>query len=225
VLLFFLTSRGRSGRSLAVAAVTGIALVLGTGAARAQSATPLERYQPTPIGDALFASPSAAVDAHLALDAGLRFSFANGPLALRSRDASGAYTDLGAIVGRQAVLHAQVSAALFSRLQLELDMPMTVDQGGDSPAANGATIASPSGFALNDLRIGARFAALAPRGFFPGGGALALDVGADGGREGVHERGERAVRAADPDRRRLRARCVERFGGAAARRSDGGAPR
>ena len=168
MLLFFLTSRGRSGRSLAVAAVAGIALVLGAGAARAQSATPLERYQPTPIGDALFASPSAAVDAHLALDAGLRFSFANGPLALRSRDASGAYTDLGAIVGRQAVLHAQVSAALFSRLQLELDMPMTVDQGGDSPAANGATIASPSGFALNDLRIGARFAALAPRGFFPG---------------------------------------------------------
>ena len=163
-----LTSRRRYRPRLAFAAAAGIALVTGTGAARAQSATPLERYQPTPIGDALFASPSATVDAHLAFDAGLRFSFADAPLALRARDAAGTYTDLGAIVGRQAVLHAQVSAAIFSRLLLELDLPMTVDQGGDSPVANGVKIASPSGFALNDLRVGARFAALAPRGFLPG---------------------------------------------------------
>ncbi|MFO0587424.1 MAG: OmpA family protein [Polyangiaceae bacterium] len=139
-------------------------LSLGAGGvAHAQSATPLERWQPTPIGDALFAAPSAGVDAHFAFDAGLRFSYADSPLALRQKSGAGTYTDLGAIVAQQSVLHAQLAVSLASRLKIEADLPVTVAQSGDSPKVNGVAIASPSGAALNDLRVGARFTAL-PQG-------------------------------------------------------------
>lgn len=145
--------------------------VLAAGApatARAQGATPLERFQPAPIGDALFASPQVSAGGYLAADAGLVFSFADAPLALRTRDGADVYTDAGAIVGHQAVLHLMASAALFSRVKIELDAPMTVDQSGDSPSAGGAAVASPSGFAMNDLRLGARVTAVEPGGYLPG---------------------------------------------------------
>jgi outer membrane protein OmpA-like peptidoglycan-associated protein len=138
------------------------------GAARADGGTPLERFQPAPAGDALFASPSAGVDAHLALDASAVFSFADAPLALRSKNAAGTYTDLGAVVGHQAVLSALVSASLFSRAKIELALPITVDQGGASPNVAGTTLPSPSGAALNDLRLGVRITALEARGYWPG---------------------------------------------------------
>lgn len=160
----FRRREGATGASL----VVGAACFLSAAAASAQGSTPLERLQPAPVGDALFASPSAGIDAHLAVDAGLLFSFAHAPLALRTRSASGEYTDIGAVVGHQAVLHAMVSASLFSRLKVDVDMPLTVDQGGDSPSPNGVAIASPAGFAANDLRVGARVTALDSNGFVPG---------------------------------------------------------
>ena len=169
-----LTSAAFRG-SRAAASLVGLALASASHLAAAQSATPLERWQPTPIGDALFAAPSAGVDAHLALDAGLRFSYADAPLSLRSRDAAGTYKDLGAIVGRQAVLHAQVAASLASRLKIEIDLPMTVDQGGDSPSLGATKVTSPSGFAWNDLRVGARFTALPQDGALP---SIALSLSA-----------------------------------------------
>lgn len=150
----------------------GVAAALALSAlsvpAAAQSATPLERYQPAPVGDALFASPSVAAGGYLGVDAGLLFSFADTPLALRTVNAAGEYTDAGAIVGHQAVLHVMASAALFSRLKVDLDVPMTVDQGGSSPSAGSTAVASPSGFAMNDLRIGARLTAFEPGGYVPG---------------------------------------------------------
>src|SRR5689334_14086310 len=115
-------------------AITGT-LTAAPALAIAQSATPLERYQPPPIGDALFASPSVLAGPYFALDAGLLFSFADRPLSLRTVNAAGQYEDQGAIVSHQAVLHAMVSAALFSRVKVDLDVPMTVSQGGDSPSA------------------------------------------------------------------------------------------
>ncbi|MEZ4315628.1 MAG: hypothetical protein R3F14_47035 [Polyangiaceae bacterium] len=136
--------------------------------ARAQGATPLERYQPAPVGDALFASPSASQGRYFAIDAGLVFSYASTPLALRLRSgATGEYTDAGSIVSHQAVLHAMASAVVLSRLKLDLDVPMTVDQSGDSPTAAGVTIASPGGFAMNDLRLGARVTLLEEDGYLP----------------------------------------------------------
>ena len=147
-------------------------------------ATPLERLQPAPAGDALFTSPSAGLNTEYAIDAGLLFSFAHAPLTLRTRSAAGEYGDAGALVAHQAVLHALVSASLFGRLKVELDMPLTVDQGGDSPAAAGVAVASPSGFAANDLRIGARFTALPPSGLVPGA-ALAFTAWVPTGDDGV----------------------------------------
>lgn len=175
-------NRARGPRA-ALACAAAAALVAAISPARAQSAapsavsraTPLERLQPAPAGDALFTSPSAGVNAEYAVDAGLLFSFAHAPLSLRTVDANGEYTGGGALVEHQAVLHVLASASLFGRLKVELDMPLTVDQGGDSPAPAGAAVLSPSGFAANDLRIGARFTALPPNGFLPGA-ALAFST-------------------------------------------------
>lgn len=161
----------KTGLGVAVAVVVSAM----PASSRAQSATPLERYQPVPVGDALFASPSVSTGAYLGVDAGLVFSFASSPLALRTRNAAEEYTDAGAIVGHQAVLHVMASAALFSRLKIDLDVPMTVDQGGDSPSAGGASVLSPSGFAMNDLRLGARLTAFEPGGYVPGA-ALAFSA-------------------------------------------------
>ncbi len=172
---FFTNQRaGRPRAALAGAAVA--ACVAAASPANAQDAgaggpsraTPLERLQPAPAGDALFTSPSAGLNAEYAVDAGLLFSFAHAPLSLRTRSALGQYEDAGVLVSHQAVLHAMVSASLFGRLKVDVDMPLTVDQGGDSPAAEGVALASPSGFAANDLRLGARFTALPPSGFVPG---------------------------------------------------------
>jgi outer membrane protein OmpA-like peptidoglycan-associated protein len=160
--------------ALACAAVAACAALASTASAQGAAttglsgATPLERLQPAPAGDALFTSPSAGLNTEHAIDAGVLFSFAHAPLTLRTRSAAGAYEDGGAVVAHQAVLHALVSASLFGRLKVELDMPLTVDQGGDSPSTGGAAIASPSGFSANDLRIGARFTALPPSGLLPG---------------------------------------------------------
>ena len=161
------------------------------GAARAQSATPLERWQPTPIGDALFAAPSADVDAHFAFDAGLRFSYADAPLALRLQGGAGTYTDIGAVVARQSVLHAQIALSLASRLKIEADLPVTVDQGGDSPKVNGVAIVSPSGTALNDLRLGVRFTAL-PQGRVLPSIALSLSAWVPTGDPGAYTSAGRA---------------------------------
>lgn len=165
-------NRGRKGGVGLTAALVISALPK---MADAQSATPLERYQPAPIGDALFASPSVGAGAYFAADAGLVFSFANAPLAPRTVTPSGQYTDAGKVVGHQAVLHVMASAALFSRVKIDLDVPMTVDQGGESPRIDGQGIPSPSGFAMNDLRLGARLTAFEPGGYLPGA-ALAFSA-------------------------------------------------
>ncbi len=163
----FILTFGRAF-SRAVAVASAIATLAIAGGARAQSATPLERYQPAPIGDALFASPAAGIGEHFAVDAGLLFSFADAPLALRRLDgATGTYTDAGKIVSYQAVLHLRASVSLASRVKIEADVPMTVAQGGDSPSVGGVSVASPSGSSMNDLRVGARFVALPQYGLLP----------------------------------------------------------
>lgn len=162
------SSRSARGSGWAAGVLLGGLVTAAAGGASAQSATALERYQPAPVGDALFASPQVSAGPYLGVDAGLTFSFAHAPLALRTQRAGDVYTDAGAIVSHQAVLHVMASAALLSRVKVDLDVPMTVDQSGDSPTAGDTTVASPSGFAMNDLRLGVRATVFEPDGAVPG---------------------------------------------------------
>ncbi len=157
-------------RGIAIGFAGLFALSTWSNGASAQGATPLERYQPVPAGDALFASPSAGVDAHLAFDGAALLSFAHSPLSLRKQNAEGQFEDAGSVVAHQLVVHAMASFSLFSRLKLELDVPFTADQQGDysTVSLQNQGITSPSGFAMNDLRLGARVSVLRNEGLIPG---------------------------------------------------------
>ena len=146
---FFKRRRTRCAATLGVLA----ALTLPR-AAFAQQAGPsgaLERFQPTPAGDAMFGVPSPAIGGHLVPRAVVVFDFAHRPLSIQ--DETGARY---AIVSRQGYLHVGASLALWDRLSISLDMPFVLFQGGDSPTLAGQSFPSPSGAQIGDLRIGAR---------------------------------------------------------------------
>jgi outer membrane protein OmpA-like peptidoglycan-associated protein len=73
---------------------------------------------------------------------------------------SSAVESLGPIVTGQLTLHALASLELFARAKVEVDVPLTLAEGGDSPSGPGASFPSPSGAAMNDVRVGARVAVL-----------------------------------------------------------------
>lgn len=53
-------------------------------------------------------------------------------------------------------MHANASLALFDSLQLSVDIPFALAQGGDSPTVAGTRFASPSSAEIADPRFGAR---------------------------------------------------------------------
>jgi len=190
----------------AIALLAGLGSVLGATRAAAQPVTqasaPLDRFEPAPAGDAFFAVPSADVAGDLRPAVALAWSYARDPLVLRT--VSGREAKLH-WVDHQMILHAMASFQLFHRLELELDLPFTLAQGGTTGVLAGTSVEAPSGASLNDIRASGRlallrqdggipaaalsFAAWIPSGdaaSFAGGGAAryapALIVGADYGR-------------------------------------------
>lgn len=130
---------------------------------------PLDRLDPAPAADAFFSLPSAGVAGRLRPGVALLWSFAKDPLVLRTAPASpeSAPSEL-ALVDRQMILHTLVSLELGQRLKLDLDVPLTLDQGGTSGSIGALPPrASPSGASVNDLRAGARVVVLPQQGFVP----------------------------------------------------------
>ena len=120
-------------------------------AARADgSGLALNRFEPAPAGDALFTVPSAFVSTWRYPNAYLMVDYAKDPLRVHAGD-----TD-GSIVASQAYVRGDVSLGFANRFQLSLDMPVAVQQTGDSPTLGGLAFASPTGVGLGDLRVGAR---------------------------------------------------------------------
>ncbi len=161
-------------RSLVFATVMG--LVPST--ALAQSATALDRFEPAPAGDGSFAVPRASVLGHLNPAASLALSYANAPLHLRTYDvASGKTLAEAAIVDHQLIAHVLASIEIAQRVKVDLDIPFTISQGGDSPsvdtkvttvpAASPQSFVSPAGVSMNDIRLGARVALVRQRGMIP----------------------------------------------------------
>jgi outer membrane protein OmpA-like peptidoglycan-associated protein len=132
----------------------------------------------------------------------LAWSYARDPLVLRTE--SGREAPLR-WVDHQMILHAMASVQLVHRLEIDLDVPFTLDQGGTTGQLAGTSVVAPSGATINDVRVAGRlallrqdggipaaavaFAAWIPSGdaaAFAGGGAAryapALIVGADYGR-------------------------------------------
>lgn len=152
----------------ATALLAGLCSVLGATQAAAQTSSPasapLDRFEPAPAGDAFFSVPSAGVAGSLRPAVGVTWSYARDPLVLRST--SGRQAPLH-WVDHQMILHTQASFQLFQRLELDLDLPFTLSQGGTTGAIAGTSVVAPSGATLNDVRAGARLVLLQQAGGAP----------------------------------------------------------
>lgn len=169
----------------AVAALT----VPGMAGAQEESAGgfSLNQFQPSPAGDVFFGVPAPYAYGHLAPNAYLLFDYAHRPI----RFASG---DDVAIVSAQAFARLDASIALWDRLLVSVDVPLSVMQRGDDPGLAGTTFTALEAPRAGDVRIGLR-----GRLWGDDGGPFQLGVGGylftpSGSR--VQYTGEGAVRGA-----------------------------
>jgi outer membrane protein OmpA-like peptidoglycan-associated protein len=65
------------------------------------------------------------------------------------------------------ILHTQASLQLLRRVELDLDFPFTLSEGGTSGNLLGTSVAAPSGATLNDVRAGGRVQLFRQHGFVP----------------------------------------------------------
>lgn len=141
----------------ASSAVSKVAVAAGPGA-------PLDRLEPAPAADPFFAVPSADVTGGLRLGASFAWSYAHDPLVLSSTRPGGKEV---AWVDHQLVLHTLLSLEVARRLKLELDVPVTLHQGGESGTVGGTSVVAPRAASFNDVRAGARVALLKQSGLVP----------------------------------------------------------
>jgi OmpA-OmpF porin, OOP family len=164
-------------------ACLGLATALAIAStAAAEDGVPLDRYQPSFAGDALFSTPDAAVKNDFRPSARIDFSYAHAPLVVLERSSDGT-RDLGRLVSREAIVHYLLSLDLLGRLALDLDLPVTLSQSGDD-GARASVSPRALGGGLNDLRLGTRFELFEQNGLAPAAalrGALFLPTG---GRDG-----------------------------------------
>jgi OmpA-OmpF porin, OOP family len=73
------------------------------------------------------------------------------------------------------ILHTLVSLQLFQRVEVDIDLPFTLSQGGTTGSLLGTSVVAPSGATLNDVRVGGRVALLKQDGAVPAA-ALALSA-------------------------------------------------
>lgn len=148
----------------ALALLAGLFSIGASARASAQTSAPLDRFEPAPAGDSFFAVPSADVASYLRPALGLTWSYARDPLVLRS--ASGREAPLR-WVDHQMILHAMASLQLFQRVEIDIDFPFTLNQGGTTGTLLGTSVTAPSGATLNDVRAGVRVVLLKQEGSVP----------------------------------------------------------
>lgn len=149
------TRRPRHLAALAVLAAFSLPITAST--ARAEEGMALDRFDPAPAGDRLFATPSPTVPGNGVLHLHLLGTYAYNPLVLTHAKGQ---PDVGAVVSDQLIVHAAATYALASRVSFSLDLPFAAYQAGDDPTSETTSFASPTSSAMGDLRIGARFALL-----------------------------------------------------------------
>jgi outer membrane protein OmpA-like peptidoglycan-associated protein len=137
-----------------VVMTTALVSVVGWSSLVEAQGLALERFEPAPAGDRMFGVPSPFAAGDSTLHLMLLGDYAHEPLVLkRDRDDE----QVGTIVSGQFFLHLNGTFALWKRLAINVDVPVALAQGGDDPAAQGTTFASPSGAEFGDVRLGLRF--------------------------------------------------------------------
>src|SRR5262249_34582396 len=133
-----------------------LALAVPAAAQPVQRTPPLalDRFDPAPAGDRMFGVPSPYADGSLTPHVMLLADYAHNPLVLRTVPSE---KNLGIVVGSQLFLRLDGGLSLWDRVYVNLDVPVALAQGGESPAIAGyGTFPSPSAAQFGDLRFGAR---------------------------------------------------------------------
>ena len=152
--MFFPRKQGTLGPWCTLSTILAAAAVAPTALAQeASQGMAISRFEPAPAGDRMFGVPSPYTAGDLTPHVMVLADYAHNPLVLRraSDDAV-----VGAVVSDQLTLHLNAALALWRRVTVDINAPLTVVQAGDSPRAGGVGFTSPSGAAFGDLRFGAR---------------------------------------------------------------------
>lgn len=132
----------------------------------------LERLEPAPAADGFLTVPEPHVPGDFRPGIALVFSFATSPLVVEVP--AGGATQEVTVLSHQATLHTLLSLELFKLVKLDVDIPFTVTQGGDTLPPEASRYPAPSGLSFNDLRTSARVELFHQRGSIP---SVALAMG------------------------------------------------
>ncbi len=173
--------QGRKWALLGQGSLTFVLMLSSPQVLRAQESTPLDRFQPSVSGDAQVAVPGAFVEGWLRTSVATWFSYANSPLVLADGESQ---DTLRRVVEHQLIVRVQAAVALVERVLIHVDVPVTVFARGEpvSNVTRSAEFSEPASAAMEDLRLGGRFAMLKPDGWLPGasfGLGLFLPTGRD----------------------------------------------
>lgn len=148
-----MTARVRRSALFTVVALTAAAVAAPARTAAAQPVA-LPRFHPSFAGDRFWGTPSPYAAGDFTFHAALFADLARRPLLERR------VTDnvpVAAVVRSQIFLHANATLSLWSRVAVNVDVPVAVQQSGD-------VTASPRSAAFGDLRVGLRGAILGDAG-------------------------------------------------------------
>lgn len=122
--------------------------------AQTQERFSLDQFDPAPAGDRFFGVQGGDPAGHVNPRAMLLGEYAYRPLVLYRNDGD---DRVASVVSDQLFAHLGLGLALWQDLSVSANLPLALVTAGDSPAAGGLAFKSPSGAALGDLRLGARF--------------------------------------------------------------------
>src|ERR1039457_5518961 len=108
----------------------------------------LDRFQPAPAGDRFFGVQGGDPGGDLSPRLMLLGDYAYKPLVLYRASDNQA---IGNVVSNQLIVHAAAGIALWDRLWVFADMPLSLYTNGQSPTVGGLPMNSPSGVAAGDL--------------------------------------------------------------------------
>jgi OmpA-OmpF porin, OOP family len=144
----------RLARGAACAAGLLAFLRAGGASAQSQEAFALDQFHPAPAGDRFFGTQGGDPGGHVSPRFLLLGEYAYRPLVLYQNDGD---DRVGNVVSDQLFVHLGASLALWERLSVSANLPLALVNDGGSPTSGAQAFASPSGAALGDLRLGARY--------------------------------------------------------------------
>jgi len=122
--------------------------------AQSQEHFALDQFDPAPAGDRFFGVQGGDPGGHVNPRVMLLGEYAYRPLVLYR---NGGDDRVASVVSDQLFAHLSVGLGLWQDFSVSANLPLALVTAGDSPAAGGLAFSSPSGAALGDLRLSARY--------------------------------------------------------------------